>query len=266
MKLVWMVLFALPLFTLTACGDDDEPAEVKINDLTYSLAEDGTSASFTFGVSATGLSAEEYVSVSYSFNNSVIDIAKGTDGKYAFTLSGLTPGRKYSVNITAALSEGTGDVETVEFLTPLFPNYSILLDKTRQEVRNFFTVAPQTVGDYGQYYALDGKSIKAVEVYFTFFQEDSNGEYITSDEAEIVISNLVDTMEANKVQSYLDNLYKYKQIDEDGSFVFEGDDMEVWFYPEDKQVWYVDDDYYDTRAGGRAALKEAVKAARASFK
>ena len=63
MKLVWMVLFALPLISLTACGDDDEPAPFKeygylidktrdkvIEDLPFSVSEEETGALYYWDI------------------------------------------------------------------------------------------------------------------------------------------------------------------------------------------------------------------------
>lgn len=267
MKLVWMALFALPLISLTACGDDDDKEpELTLGEITYSA--DVNNASATFSVPVTTKNITDDVKVSYTFN-SVTSVATGSNGNYAFTLSNLTLGDSYSVTVKAEAA-GLTTSQTVSFSMPLFKDYSVLLDKSRQGVINYMGTQPTASDDDYQAYYVNEGNVEYVFVYFTEFDDQ------ISDDVEMVYSKLVSTLKSGRIVNYLESLYTFDEVDEDNWYWYydEATEMYAIYMMDDNAIQYAyvedfyDDDDFDayskaTATNVKANIKAAVKAAKA---
>lgn len=176
MKLVWMVLFALPMISLTACGDDDE--------------------------------------------------LKGDDG------------------VTINLKD-----------------YSDLLDKTKEDVMKKMNIQVADEDNDGIYYENVAPNVEAVDIYYTFFEENEYGAQQTYNKSVMVDVEL-SGFSYDELYNFCTDKYGKGQLNDDILTITKGD-MYVWLdydkADKDGYITYVKKSEWDkitkTKAGEAAALK-----------
>lgn len=280
MKLVWMVLFALPMIAFTACGDDDEPEpepKVTIGDVSIEYSDLGTAATLEFEVKATNLTVADEVVVTYELNG---QSGQATEDQsvYTIALSGLEPGEEYFVNITATAGTAS-DTQEVYLRYTLLKDYSVLLNKDRE------VIIKELMKDYTPYYQnLDGifydnednnlgEYINEVDCYFTFEDIEENPSVVVDDDCIWVDTQMSGLNPAN-ILNYLTALYGKSEVSDDmNSYTFTKGDMYVWYDIDTEEgvcyVGYVNkkswDDYdKETAQDVRKALKARRAAKRAA--
>lgn len=133
----------------------------------------------------------------------------------------------------------------------LFANFSNILGMTAKETVNFFGKGPYEETPYYQIFDVARDNVDSVVAYFY----DWGYDYIY-DTVVIADSFLYMDLDEKEIHDYLQSLYEYHGIDEDGWYTYtSGDDMLIWFNPEKTDdgfdVMYVDMKHLleeDTRA------------------
>ena len=260
MKLAWMVLFALPMISLTACGDDDEPepASVKIQDTAVTYDVDNHAATITFDVKANNLPEGTNVKVTYNLSGIPQDVTVGSDGVYTITRTNVELGSTQDVTITATAADAQDKV-VVTIAMPLFKDYSFLLNMTASEANKAMGMQSTVDGGVQQFFP-ENVNVEFLFAYYTLLGDSYN-------EIKMVDSYLNEDLNENTVYSYLKNIYgdgEWVVDEEDGdefsSWDFYTDNLMISFYPIDMDVVYIG---YSKSRSNVADIKAAVKANRA---
>lgn len=267
-KLLWMVLFALPLISLVSCGDDEPEPSVEIGDISYTVSEDNSAATFTVPVKISGLSDGESVAVSYNLGSEpAVNVKPTSNGSYTFTISGLTPGYEYGLTVTATAGSAS-DSKTLKFSIPLFTDYSVLIGKTRQQTINYMGEQPYDSDELMQTFVVNAGNVDYLQTWYSYFDD------VVLDNVVVVDCFIDEDLPLNAVTNYLMKLYTFDGIDEDGWYTYTGDNMVVWFVEYDEEgelanevIYYnnpSDSDKKEVRGADMRAVKAAIKARKAT--
>ena len=150
----------------------------------------------------------------------------------------------------------------------VFKDYSYLLGMSDYSVKKEFVgVTSTTITDdetfAGYYFATNSDNVNSVYTYFTYFDYDNTDTLITYGNVVVVDSYLSKSLKSGEIQNELGSKFKYNTYDtEDECYVYtdEKKNIEVWYYPEDNDVMYIDTKNLNTKAGDwRANLRAALR-------
>ena len=275
MKFIWMMLFAIPMITITSCSkeDDNEPdskAEITIGKVTYTI--DSSRNRVDFEVPITSKHIKGDLRVTYTIDEETIRIYPSDDDPdlYLFTIRDLIRGESYRVTIKATYGD-VSDTKVVKFTMSdsqtsqsLFKDYSVLIGKTRQGVVNYMGTAPFEQDEYSQFFIIEDfetTNVVGVEAWYVDIEDN------ILDKVSNVFSLLNPELKNTDILNYLKNNYEYLDYDEDG-YYYKKDNLQIIYFPNIDDtfpmVLYVDMQTYFpvSRAGEKdlAKIKEIVKA------
>lgn len=153
-------------------------------------------------------------------------------------------------------------VELPDDEVALFEDYSVLLGKNRQGVINYFGEEPYEMGADYQLFVVGENNVDDVRTWYSYFE----GEIF--DEVVIVESYLSDELNTIEVSNFLNTLYEFEGIDDDGWFTYKHGDYRINYIPEaaveedeiGNFVQYIDLKKLDSTKGNDFDLKAATKA------
>lgn len=153
-----------------------------------------------------------------------------------------------------------------------FKDYSNLLNKTLTDIldKEMKNYQPYIQPDgSGVSYFDDanelGNNIENVNVWFTFFDEDAQGNYIMYPKS-VVVESYVEDFAEWEIKNYLTDKYGKSEQFEDGGYQYTYGNMYIWLdYVEDTGDWvvsYLNKKEYDALGKNVQALRRALKARR----
>ena len=155
-----------------------------------------------------------------------------------------------------------------------FKDYSYLIGKSRVEVQSDMNLTISNQDQFGIYYdaeTVNEPHIGDVDVFFTVFQKDDNGNYILTEKASEIEVEVTGYTQA-QIFDYLGEKYGKPSMNEYGRYTFEKGNLIVWFeWDEDDsiaEITYIDKKEWDKAYGTKGAtvdVKALMKAHKAEL-
>ena len=124
----------------------------------------------------------------------------------------------------------------VNLATDLFPDYSVLIGKTKTQVLDKMGRDPDNTNEESQsWFFFDNKGIAIVSAYYTDF-------VTTFDKVQSVVTMLDDTLTVEQVTEFLKKKYPYypeHSTEKELVFIPAGHKMEIFYQPESKLIMYI---------------------------
>lgn len=142
--------------------------------------------------------------------------------------------------------------------TALFKDYSVLMGKTRQKTIDYIGVQPVDQDSEYQMFVVSKDNVDAVMTWYSYFDG------VILDGVVVVESYITEEISDNAITNYLNSIYDYQGIDEDGWSVYidKKKNLDINYLPEDHSVMYVDTKHLDASRATMADIKAAYKARR----